>query len=89
MVRENVYPKFGLIKIDYILEEKYDIELLTPKQLQMLYRNCINFMKVFDNMSEKQYGLMSEKEYTIQEHKYFEVNELKDFIDENWCECLI
>jgi len=89
MELKNVYPQFGVIKIDDILDEVKDIEFLTPKQLLMLFRNCERYMNGFDNMTEKRYAIIGDKEYTKMEHKYRDVNELKDFIEDNWCECLI
>ena len=89
MQLKNVYPKFMQIKIDDVFSEKIDVELLTPEQLQMLYRNCIRFMKNLDDMGEKEYERIGEAEYTKREHKYDEVEQFKDFMETQWGECLV
>ncbi len=85
----NVYPKFGLITIDDILDEVKDIGMLTPAQLKMLYQNCIRFKTRFDNINEVQYEKMGETEYDTRERKYFEVEDLQAFLVDSFPEALI
>lgn len=89
MQLENVYPKFFSIKLDAVIADEIDIELLTPKQIQTLYRNCVNYMKSFDNMTEIRYAKLTKKEYEAKERKYFEVEITKNFLSENFVEALI